>query len=202
MRGKAMLKICKKLTKKGIDLKKFVALEFFAREGDWQTQSFANKVKELHAWEIDPIFESALKKNLPHACIRIGNSYELASEKVYFERFDFIVIDNPQNTFGDYCEHFEALPLIKNLLKNDGIVIFDINLAPFDYDKFPLWRQKRFDYYSVDATKLTSNFMLNFYSKFFNSQGFDIKFCFEEKRNKEYFSYLVYFLSKHKSNSN
>jgi hypothetical protein len=196
MRGDAMLRICEKLFNRGVDLRKSSALEFFAREGNWQTQSFADKVKELHAWEINPVFESSLKANLPGASIRIGDSFKIANEKKYYRFFDFLVFDNPQNIYGNYCEHFEALPLVKKLLKSKGIVIFDINLAPFDYDKFPLWKKRRSEYYSVDARNLTPSFMLKFYTKFFNSQGFNVNFCFEEKRNNEYFSYLVYSLSR------
>jgi len=57
------------------------ALEIFAREGDWQTQAYADKVKSLEAWEINPAFESALRKNLPGAKILITDSIEELENK-------------------------------------------------------------------------------------------------------------------------
>jgi hypothetical protein len=180
----------------GIGLRDLIALEFFAREGDWQTQSYANQVKELHAWEIDPFFKPKLEKNLPNAQIRIGDSFLIAQEEIYKEKFDFIVFDNPQNIYGRYCEHFEALSLIAGLLRSQGVVIFNVNLAPFDYDKFPLWKKRRSDFYLSDVSAVNPQFFFDFYDKFFSLHGFDVKFKFEEKRNDEYLSYLVYSLSR------
>lgn len=188
--------IVKRLESLGHQLSSYIALEFYARMGDWQTQSYAKQVKELNAWEIDPLFEPQLRKNLPNAHIRIGDSFKIAQEEIYKEKFDFIVFDNPQNMYGEYCEHFEALPLVKKLLKTSGIVIFNINLSPFDYDKFPLWQKRRSEYYSTEARNLTPCFMLNYYENFFNQEGFDVIFCFEEKRNQQYLSYLVFSLTK------
>jgi hypothetical protein len=196
MKSQAMFRICKRLKDNRINLGIFKALEFFAREGDWQTQDYANEVKELHAWEIDSVYELRLRANLPKAFVRIGNSFELANEKEYYKFFDFIVFDNPQNTYGDYCEHFEAISLVIKLLKDRGIVIFNINLAPFNYEKFPIWQKRRTDYYGCDASKLSSFFLLDFYEKKFKQQGFKVDFKFEEKRNNEYLSYLVFSLSK------
>ena len=51
----------------GFPLSEADALELFAREGDWQTVSYAPHVKTLEAWEINPQFREALKRNLPHA---------------------------------------------------------------------------------------------------------------------------------------
>jgi hypothetical protein len=47
-----------------------------------------------------------------------------------FSKYDFIVVDNPQNCYGPklkYCEHFEVIPKIARLLDKEGIIIFDIN---------------------------------------------------------------------------
>lgn len=196
MNGQAMLRICQKLDDKGINLRNFKALEFFAREGDWQTQSYAKRVKELHAWEVDPVFEEKLKINLPNAIVRIGDSFRMALEDIYYNYFDFIVFDNPQNVYGEYCEHFESLPLVEKLMTDDGIVIFNVNLSPFNYDKSPVWQKRRSDYYGCDASSLESIFLLNFYENEFKKQRFKVNFKFEEKRNHEYLSYLVFSLSR------
>ena len=66
MREIAIKRICNKLVNQyGIKLNDKVALDFFAREGDWQTQHYADKVKKVYAWEINPQHEQSLKRNLP-----------------------------------------------------------------------------------------------------------------------------------------
>ena len=196
MRGEAMFRICNKLLKKGQNLNSFTGLEFFAREGDWQTKSFAKFIKILHAWEINPVFKDKLSLNHPNAIIRIGDSFEFAKEIQYKAKFDFIVFDNPQSIYNNYCEHFEALENVSFLLKDSGIVIFNINKKPFNYSKESLWAKRRNNYYKTEASNLESEFLLRFYSKLFNNMGFDINEIFEEKRNNDYLSYIILILNK------
>ena len=108
--------------------------------------------------------------------------------------FDLIVFDNPQGVFGEYCEHFECLDLIPNLIfKDGGVVIFNINKNPFDYDIGSIWAKKRNKFYDIhDASNLDANFLLNFYENKFKSLGYKTIFSFEQQRNKEYLSYLVF----------
>src|SRR3989344_6827208 len=139
MRGKAMKKIVSKLKAKGIDLSQMKTLEIFAREGDWHTRSYADEVRSLDAWEIDPKFKKNLSKNLPNAKIKITDSIKEIGRKSNFSKYDFIVIDNPQYCYGPklkYCEHFEIIPRIAKLLNNEGLLIFDINRKPFNFDNF------------------------------------------------------------------
>ena len=150
-----MRRVVEELESRGVDLTGRVALEFFAREGDWQTVSYASKVAELHAWEIDPVHEVALRANLPGAHVRIGDAYQLAGLSEFAGRFDFINIDNPQGIFGDedkYCEHFEALPLVRLLMRSRAIVIFDVNYRPYNYDRLPQWKRRREVFYGTEET--------------------------------------------------
>ena len=151
------------------------ALDFFAREGDWQTQSYADKILSLDAWEINPDYEPALRKNLPMANVTIGDSYALAKLPENQGRFDFIFIDNPGGgIFGDgHCEHFDALELVPLLLDQDGYVVFNVNMKPFDYGKDPAWKAAREEYYGVDdASDLSWRVMLRkFYRRKFESLG-------------------------------
>ncbi len=191
-----MSRVCKKLRERGERLCEYTALEFFARQGDWQTQSYRHLVKELHAWEIDSIHETSLRINLPHANIRIGDSFEIAHEPQYLHLFNFLVLDNPQMIYGIYCEHFEALNLAPILMANDGVVIFNVNKNPFEYDRQPEWQYRRSTYYEIDAAQLTSKFLLNFYEAKFEKLGFNVHYIFEEQRNKDYLSYIVARLSR------
>ncbi|MDA7437906.1 hypothetical protein N8773_00905 [Candidatus Pseudothioglobus singularis] len=197
MRGEAMSLIMNQLNRMEIDIGSLKVLEFFARKGNWHTLSYANKVHSISAWEIEAKFKSDLRVNIPHSKIRIGNSFELAKEPEHFESFDLIVFDNPQGIYGEYCEHFECLNLTPDLMiKKGGLVIFNINKAPFNYNKESMWAKKRNKYYNViDASTLDVDFLLDFYQKKFKSLGFKTIFSFETQRNKEYLSYLVFNLT-------
>src|ERR1700730_11138368 len=89
-----MKRVCERLKLLGHNLSGLRALEFFAREGDWQTIGYAKEVAVLDAWEIDSKYERTLRNNLPQARIQIGNSFELAQQREFKGAFDFIVYDN------------------------------------------------------------------------------------------------------------
>jgi hypothetical protein len=203
MRGQAMMKLCLRLKNNDINLKSFSALEFFGREGDWQTAVFAKEVGKIEVWEINPEFLPGLKRNLPSANLRIVNSYDYGVKTN--DRFDFIVLDNPQAIFGPndlYCEHFEALPIALNLLKSQGFVIFNINWAPFDFDAHPSWKERRSRFYGINDTSILSleNFLIPFYSEYFSKNGFHVLNSFVQSRNHEYLAYGVFHLKDTKIN--
>lgn len=178
MRDYAIRKIIEDLTHHNIDLKNLSVLDFFAREGDWQTKVIADKVKVIHAWEVNPEFEENLKKNLPNAKIKIGDSFSFCKNSD--ERFDLIILDNPQGCFGinqDKCEHFDALPEILNLLNNQSIVIFNVKTEPFDYHKHEKWQSRRNDFYQrQDCSNLDKEFSFNFYKNYFETLGFKVDY--------------------------
>lgn len=181
----AIKKILSHLEDAGISLKELTALDFFAREGDWQTHQVAKKVSKIHAWEIESKFEKKLRDNLPsNAEIVIGDSFEtLKSNK---EIFDLIVLDNPQGCFGNgYCEHFEALPSVLSHLADSCVIIINVKVKPFNYEDKHEWRQRRNDFYGVDATCLDEEFVFKFYNQYFSSHGFYTDNFFWEVRPQE-----------------
>ena len=204
IRSQAMKKVVKILKLKGIDLSKMKALEIFAREGDWQTLSYADKVASLEAWEIDPSFKKGLKKNLRNAKIKITDSIKEISKKANFYKYDFIVVDNPQYCYGpklEHCEHFSVIPKIAKLLNNKGVIIFNINKQPFGFDTLPLWQNRRSDFYGVkDTSKMSVNWLLDFYKKLFMKFGYKTKIRFNVPRKTKdsgnYLHYLVFFIEK------
>tara|TARA_R110000824_G_scaffold144777_5_gene312844 strand:- start:366 stop:992 length:627 start_codon:yes stop_codon:yes gene_type:complete len=190
MREISIKNICHKLVNEyGVKLDDKIALDFFARGGDWQTKFYADKVKKVYAWEIDSKHEKSLKQNLPEdSVVTIGNSFSLAKEKNNF--FDIVVLDNPQGCFGKnnvYCEHFEALKMSFNLLKkNGGILIFNVKTKPFDYTDKLEWQNRRNDFYSLsDASYLSEEFVFDFYKDLFTIHGYTSRFIFLEKRPQE-----------------
>lgn len=197
-----MKKILEILKQKGIDISQMHALEPFAREGDWQTWVYADKVESLDAWEINPDCEMALRKNLPKARIKIIDSLKEFKKRKYFGKYDFIVIDNPMNCFGaheQYCEHFDIIPEVCHLLNQKGILIFNINKEPYDYEKNPKLEARRKQFYHQEKTnKLSLKFLLKFYKELFCKYGYTTKFCFNISRGKyecnDFFHYLVFYL--------
>lgn len=195
MRGEAMVKICTRLKAEGVDMRKLSALDFFAREGDWQTVVYSREVGTVEAWEISPEFLSGLQRNLPGATVRIVDSYAYGAKTT--DRFDFVVLDNPQSTFGPedcYCEHFEAIPVALRLLRPDGFLIFNLNWAPFNFEANKEWKRRRAEFYgTVDTASLSlEHFLLPFYTRYFEARGFEIVKCFVQPRNSEYLAYAVF----------
>jgi hypothetical protein len=182
MRGKAMKKIVK-----GLNLKGVKALEVFAREGDWQCSAYADKCKSLECWEINPEYKAGLHKNLPKAKIKICDSIKQIDK--CRSRFDFIVVDNPQNIYGKYCEHFEVIPKIAKILSKNGILVFNVNIKPFG--KNPKWDKRRKKFYGIDAKKLNLGWLELFYWDLFYQAGYMMSAGIAVKRN-DYLYYLIY----------
>ena len=195
MRGEAMGKICTRLKAEGVDMRKLSALDFFAREGDWQTVVYAREVGVMEAWEISPEFLPGLQRNLPGATVRIVDSYAYGPKTT--DRFDFVVLDNPQAIFGPegrYCEHFEALPVVLRLLRPGAFLVFNLNWAPFNFEANKEWQRRRAEFYgTVDTSSLSlERFMLPYYTRYFEVKGFEIINCFVQPRNNDYLAYAVF----------
>lgn len=198
MFGEAMAKICERVKSQGVDMRILSALDFFAREGDWQTIVYAQEVGLIEAWEICPEFLPGLRRNLPGATVRIVNSYDYGA--LTSDRYDFVVLDNPQAIFGNddsYCEHFEALPVALRLLKPDAFLIFNLNWAPFNFKSQSEWQKRRAEFYGVEDTSFLSleEFLLPFYQRYFEERGFKVLECFAQPRNDEYLAYAVFRLT-------
>jgi len=200
MKSEAMAKVFSKFKKRGIDFKNWNVLEFFARDGSWHTNDYNQFVKKITAWEIEKKYKSIFEKNIQNSEFINGNSFNLLKKKIFFNKFNLIVLDNPQYLYGkkkEYCEHFEAIEKIKNIfVKKKCYLIFNVNKKPFNYEKLIDWKKRRDDYYGFDTKKITSKKIISFYKKKFKALGYRVYDCFEEKRNKEYLSYLVVTLKK------
>ena len=172
MKDSAIKKICLSLIKKGYDFSDKILLDAFSRDGSWQTKHVSNLVKITHAWEIDKVFESELKKNLPeNSIIKICDSHKMIKSES--EKFDIIIFDNPLSCYGinkEYSEHF-------NIMK--------------DFD----WQKRRNNFYEVeDSSNLDLKFLDIFYTSFFKKMNYDKKFSLLEKRPQEEELYQFAFL--------
>ncbi len=192
MRDVAIKKICSKLVSHyNIKLEDKIALDFFAREADWQTQYYAERVKQVYAWEIEPKHEKGLKENLPNSAkITIGDSHILAKDFSPRGFFDIIVLDNPQGCYGKdnvYCEHFDALTPSADLLKDSGgLLIFNVKTKPFNYENNHRWQKRRNDFYNLeDCSNLSEDFVFKFYKDYFQKLGYETNLAFMQSRPQE-----------------
>jgi hypothetical protein len=175
-----------KLENQNVNFNSLNTLEMFGRGGDWHTTIFQKKVKTLEVWEIDPKWKNELKKNLPNATIKIRDTIKTIKNEKNFMKYDLILIDNPMNTYGPklndsdpgmYCEHFDVINHIDNIIDKQAIVVFNVNRKPFDYDKFPVWKKRREKFYgNTNTSDMKIDFLLKFYKKFFQELGFDTIF--------------------------
>ena len=160
-------------------------LEMFSREGSWVTHKYTNLVNEMECWEINQKYISALSDNLPIAKVKQVDSIEYARRCA--DRFNFISLDNPQGTFGDYCEHFEALPAALKILSEKSVITFPVNIMPYlkkskkpidDYGmaSHSVWFERRDEFYGLDAGKLDLGFVSEFYVKYFSKHSFHVRF--------------------------
>jgi hypothetical protein len=193
-----MTELVASLRAEGEDLGAMAALEFFARDGSWHTTDYSREVKTLHAWEIEPSFEIALRRNLPEAEIRIGDSFELARQQEFQSMFNLIVLDNPMNTFGgnlEYCEHFEAIDAVKPLFdfSTTAFLIINVNSRPFNYDQFPDWKKRREEFYKLeDASRLSLDGLAHFYTERFTQSGFGTVASKVFHRDPRYLHYFLF----------
>jgi len=193
------------LEHKGIKFETLNALEMFGRAGDWVTTLYGDKVRSLEVWEIDKKWERKLRKNLPYATIRILDSIYTVKQNKNLPKFDLIVIDNPMNVYGPknnptkYCEHFDIIKYVGNLIDNEAIIIFNVNKKPFNYEKSRLWKKRRECFYgAIDASNISLEFLFNFYKELFSNIGFTTKFHLNIERHMPHLDYFVYKLKRMK----
>ena len=115
-----------------------------------------------------------------------------------------MVIDNGLNCYGEnnkYCEHFDFIHNVGNVLKDKCFVIFNVVLKPFNYGKSPQWALRRNKFYNVeDASKLSRSFIEVFYKQLFKSIGFNTvnyyTTCREYHNEDDYLYYVGIELKK------
>lgn len=188
---------------KRVDVSKLDALEMFGRAGNWHTTAYQNKIKSLQVWEINKEWKNALEKNLPNAKIKILDSIQTIVKNLEPSKFDLIVIDNPMNTFGtkkepdQYCEHFDVIKNIGNIIDKKAIIIFNINKNPYNYDKFPEWKKHREKFYERKRTaKISHRFLIKFYKNLFLNIGYETVFQKIFERHENHLDYFVFYIRK------
>jgi hypothetical protein len=194
--------VVSRLRSMNIDLSKMNALEFGAKDGLGHAPALQKHVGSYEAWEIEESNRISLETNLPGARIVIGDGFDLAKEREREKTtYDLIVFDCPQNIFGregQYCDHMEALELVRTLMSDEGVVVFNVKTKPYDFDQSPKWQARRNDYYQMKVTaNLTLGFVEAFYDLLFYRMDMGIQNRFVVPRPQEpNLFYVVYQLKR------
>ncbi len=169
------------------------ALDVFAGTGGWQTLAFRKYPSYLEAWEIDPVCESALRRNLPNAEIKITDSIkEITNCK---KIFGFVNVDNHQGEFGPYCEHFDIFPAIFDVLENEAVVLMNVMPSATQewraayknlFNESHLARRKAF-YGCPNPANIGFDEMLEAYERRAAEKGFRIDWHFFQQRTLTYY---------------
>ncbi|MBL7930753.1 MAG: hypothetical protein JNL60_02565 [Bacteroidia bacterium] len=172
-----------------------VALEAFAYTGELQTRAFKKYPSYLEAWEISQDCETALRKNLPGAVIKIVDSIEEA--KHCDKKFNFINVDTHQGLFGPYCENFEIFPLLFRMMQDECTVNLNVmpeaseqwrKTYPGLFNKEHLERREAF-YKTGDPEHVSLEQMLATYGRIAAEKGYKIIWHYYRRRTLTY--YLV-----------
>ena len=84
-----------------------------------------------------------------------------------------------------------------NLFDDKAWFVFNVNHNPFSFSESSLWAQRRRAFYRIDNTsKLTNDFLTEFYNKLFNEMKLTVNELFFIDRNSEYLSYCCVELEK------
>ncbi len=146
----------------GFPCQHMAALDVFARMGLINTRDFAPRCDSLECWEIDPEILPWLRRFVPRATVREGDSIAATRERRHArDHYDLIVLDNPPSPFGaDYCEHYDHFPDILDYVAPRGVVAF--NFVP-DMGRTPLgsaggsseemgrWKERRRSFYATEG---------------------------------------------------
>jgi len=201
---KATNELIFQLKEKGIDFKKLSCLELFGRDGTWHVSIFAKIVKSLEIWEIDSKWKLDLEKNFPDSKIRIIDSIKTIKNNSDLPKIDLLLIDNPMNVYKNiegekFCEHFNIIKEIYKFCKKEIVIIFNVNRAPFDYNKYPEWKKFRDNFYKNSKTdELSIDFLHEFYQELFKNIGLETIFKINVTRvfhnNIDMTHYFAYYL--------
>jgi hypothetical protein len=192
----AIQHVFRELRQRGVDPTHMQALEVFGRDGEAHTKDYAAQVAALDIWEIDPRYETQLRRNFPSATISIVDSIE--ELKVTTNKYDLIVVDNELGLFGQCCEHFDLFPQIMRTLNNRSVLI--LNVVPNIDDEFRatfpvtdeyLARRRTF-YRTSRPEAVALEEMVATYRDIAESTGFELEWSFAQHRRSSYYNNMFY----------
>jgi len=179
------------IVKNGFELFSVSALEVFGGDGTMHTKDYADSVKSLDIWEYDPDYEKDLKVRFPRANIKICDSYLQVKKNTV--HYDLVVVDNPIQTSGGHCEHFDLFPDIFKIMNDDCLVILNVIPDIIQTIKYPelaseyhLNKRKEF-YNAVDPEHITDGELTLTYNNLVKNNGFYIEWILTLRRTFVYY---------------
>ena len=177
----------------------YSCLDLFAGDGSFCTSVLAQSVDKIECIEHDPDIFRNLKRNLPQAKCHCADAIEWVQNNR--REHDLIHIDNPQNVYGEYCEYFNLMSLLTQLFQKQTIIIHNLNVAPYKYDKSSIWARRRNEFYNTqDASILDLESVKKHHVQLFSQQGIKVSWIEAVPRENHnastYLYYLVYQLNK------
>lgn len=195
--------VCQELRRRGVRLHEAHALEVFGFTGELHTMDYAPYVSALEIWEIDAACAAPLRRNLPQARVMIVDTYEEITRTT--ERFDVIVVDNPEHVYGPYCEHFELFPLLFRVAKDAAVII--LNVIPrlddevrkewpylfVEHDIATHLERRRAFYRTATPERVSYDEMAAAYGDLARAHGFDLEWSLARRRGSR--RDFVYYLA-------
>lgn len=193
-----MLRLMDELERRGVDFGELRALEIFGRDGLDHTTTYANRVKSLEVWELDPKWHPVLVKNLPGATVRTVDSYAEVTRTP--DRFDLIMIDNAIGKNGDRYDHFDLFPDAVFKATADESLLVLIVIPTIDgntlkhfpelLDKGYLERRKSF-YAADDPVSIPMERVVDVYRSFAERNGYRLLWAHHQIRSGAGVRYLA-----------
>ncbi|HID0816208.1 hypothetical protein [Clostridium botulinum] len=191
-----MLNVIKGIQEKNMNIGSFRVLEVFGGRGEYHTLDYCNKVRSLDVWEINGQLEADLRRNLPKANVKIADSFKEISS--INKKYDMIVIDNSPGVYGGHCEHFDLLPQVYNVIKDEAILI--LNVVPKrtkesdEYKSVQCFNEehnifRKIFYNTSNPENISMEYMKKVYEKISELNNYFVEWSFSVKRTFIY--YLV-----------
>ena len=193
--------VLSQLTSRGVPLARLDALEVFGARGEFHTLDYAAQVRSLEVWEVDPACEADLRRNLPRARVKITDAF--AEIRTVPGPYGLIVIDNPQSTYGAWCEHFDLFPEVFRLVGEEGILVLNVIpqapavvRAEYPYLFNPEHLARRTAYYHTETPEQVAlDHMAAVYTKLAEENGLRVDWWFNRRRAL-FVDYLVLHLTR------
>lgn len=186
-------KVFREIARRGVPLSEMSAVEVFAGTGFRHSMDYVNLVRKLEAWEVNPVHEAALRRNLPGATIRITDSFD--EVRTTAARFGIIVVDNTITTFGNgYIEHLDLFPAIFRIAEDDCVFVLNVcPVVPPHLSADAVRLSRRAAFYATDRPdSVPIAKMAETYERLMKANGFAAEWWFQRKRAyREGIHYLV-----------
>jgi hypothetical protein len=177
-----------KVIRKKHGLQDIYALEVFGRDGDGLTKAYAPYTTQLQICEIDPAWSDSLQKRFPYATIKIVDSFQEIRKTS--DKFNFVVIDSPMSTYGEYCEHFDLFPHVWKILFAQSILLVTVipNTNAFARRRWPYLfndeqlRRRAAFYCTKRPEDVSISKMVNAYGRMAKENGYEVRWTYSKKR--------------------